>query len=443
MNVARFAHGALAVGLLALCAGCAHSALEGDALLSEETARLRHAIEEVRGLTLSHDVPSRLIHADEVPAVVRRALLADASPEELAATQEALVTLGLWPEGRDLLSSYVAVTGEAGGGFYLPHERTLYVVADAPLGSRVFAGLGGRDVAREMVLAHELVHALQHEHHPFWFEHGALLRSHADAASALQAALEGDATLYGFLAVDLPPPDPARFRGGLEAGMSPQGGGALAVAPPLLRASLLFPYANGYALAWREGKELLASPPASTEQVLHPERRHEAFEAIDLAAGRDALPRGCRLVDENTAGELELSLLLTDLAPDVPPAAWIGWDGDRYLAARCDDRRELVWLTLWDSERDAAEFADAYSRAAPAVAERARFSGPPTVTQHTREVWIASPGLEASAGAIFAHARRARVATPEALAAHFGDREPGVDEPAQAGASGAAGGRGW
>ena len=42
---------------------------------------------------------------------------------------------------------------------------------------------------------------------------------------------------------------------------------------------------------------------------------------------------------------------------DPPRLIWEGWNGDRYLAARCGGRRELLWLTVWDSEADAAEFA--------------------------------------------------------------------------------------
>jgi len=427
---------ALAGALLVAVAGCAHSVVEGDRLRDDVVARLQHATEEARGLPLVRAVPARVVTAAEAPAIVRRGLLADASPEDLAAAQEALVTLGLWHEGRDLLESYVAMTGEAGAGFYLPHERTLYLVADAPVPTDAgpLAALSSRDFAREMVLAHELVHALQHQHHPFWFDHGAFLRAHADAATALQAALEGDATLYGFLAVDVPPPEPERFRDRLEQGLAQRaahasglGPSAFASAPPLLRASLFFPYANGYALAWREGRELLMAPPISTEQVLHADRRHEAFEAIDLAAGRAALPGGCRVVDENSAGELAISLLLAELAPGTEPPAWSGWDGDRYLAARCDGRRELVWITHWDEERDAVEFERAYARAAPGVAARAGFADAPAIVRRGREVVIASPGVASHAAAVAAAAQRARVATLEELVAHFG----GTDAPAR------------
>jgi len=420
-------------GLLAALGACTHSVIDGDRLRSDDVARLRLATEEARGLALRDEVPARVVTAEEAPAIVRRGILADASPEEVAATQEALVTLGLWPADRNLLESYVAATGEAGAGFYLPRERTLYVVSDAklPASSGPLSTLAGRDRAREMVLAHELVHALQHQHHPFWFDQTAFLRGHADAASALQASLEGDATLYGFLAVDAPPPDPTRFRSRLEAGLAEDGDGTLASAPPLLRASLLFPYANGYALAWREGRELLVAPPVSTEQVLHPEKRREPFLAIDLAAGRAALPLGCRLVDENTAGELAISLLLADLAPGTEPPAWTGWDGDRYLAARCDGRRALVWITQWDRDQDAAEFAAAYAVAAPGVAARAGFAGPPLIAREGSRVVIASPGVAASAAAVVAGARTGRVATLEELVAHFGGTAQPTVAPAR------------
>ena len=44
-------------------------------------------------------------------------------------------------------------------------------------------------------------------------------------------------------------------------------------------------------------------------------------------------------------------------------AAAAGWDGDRYAVFEGpDDRLGLVWLSTWDSEKDAREFQRAYAR---------------------------------------------------------------------------------
>ena len=188
--------------------------------------------------------------------------------------------------------------------------------------------------------------------------------------------------------------------------------------------TMFAPYAEGYRLAADERGALLDDPPVSSEQVLHPERRREPFEAIDLAALHAELPAGCRFVIENSTGELGIAILLADLAaPDrMPPAsASEGWAGDRYLAARCNDRREFVWLTVWDSEADAREFESAYLLVASAVRARANLRDTPIAQREGREVRIASPALAPHAAALLAHARRARVATLDEVFTFFAE----------------------
>jgi hypothetical protein len=181
----------------------------------------------------------------------------------------------------------------------------------------------------------------------------------------------------------------------------------------------------------REGRALLASPPASTEQVLHPEKRHEPFQAIHLGALRAALPAGCEFDFEDTLGELGISVMLRDLDPDGPPDAWEGWDGDRWVAARCGGRREFVWLTAWDSEADADAFASAYARVAPRVAERAGMPDPPVARVAGRDVVIATSGLEPIARRVAGLARRTRVVDLPGLRASSESREtPGGAGPA-------------
>jgi hypothetical protein len=127
---------------------------------------------------------------------------------------------------------------------------------------------------------------------------------------------------------------------------------------------------RGYRLAWTGAAP--RDPPISNDKIPTPKpSSSQNKKAIDLAALHAELPAGCRFVIENSAGELGIAILLADLAaPDrAPPAsASEGWAGDRYLAARCNDQREFVWLTLWDSEADAREFESAYLLVASARA---------------------------------------------------------------------------
>ena len=125
-------------------------------------------------------------------------------------------------------------------------------------------------------------------------------------------------------------------------------------------------------------------------------------------------------------------MLLRDLGAPIKATAWEGWDGDRWVAADCDGRREFVWLTAWDSETDAAEFAASYDRIAPAVAERAAMVAPPVARVSEREVWIATPGLAALAAQLDRFTRRARVANLAEVRAFASPRAPSPGSPGSA-----------
>ena len=415
-------------------AGCATSLISESGVQPAEYQKLVARTVAVRGLPLREPVPARVIDQAKVPELLRVALEAGLSKDEISAYQDALVAVGLWPEGTDLVDEYLSVAKEEVIGFYVPQDRVLYIVRDAPIPfwGRVLSFLVRRDAVREMVIGHELIHALQHQNHPDLVEHDRFLKDQDDLGSALQATIEGDATFFSLAVPDppIPPSDPTEFREDMEQDASGRSEGALAGAPALLREGLYFPYAWGYALSFREQGALLDDPPVSTEQVMHPERRHEPFVTLDLGAGRKLLPANCKFVHENGVGEFGLSVLLKDLAPrDAPPdpAAWEGWNGDRYLVARCDGRRELLWLTLWDSEQDAQEFEAAYRSVAWALCARAGYPVPPAMTRRGSEVLVVTPGLASVANAIASAARRGQVSTLREVLEFYA--EPSLEAP--------------
>jgi hypothetical protein len=113
------------------------------------------------------------------------------------------------------------------------------------------------------------------------------------------------------------------------------------------------------------GREALnrvwGDPPATTEQVLHPERylkrdHPTRFTPPERPAGREVLLT-------NVLGELGVRIVLeAHLGSRWPREAAAGWDGDRVLLlANGESDPILAWLTTWDSEKDAREF-DAAAR---------------------------------------------------------------------------------
>jgi len=406
--------------------GCAWSLVEDGRIREGAFAEIVARTAAARGDPRPEHVDVRVVSQDELPALLRESVLHHRTPEEVARYQARLVAVGVWPPERDLVEDSLAVGRDEFAGFYVPESRVLYVVDGirVPFTVRFVSALLGRDLMREVVLSHEVVHLLQHRDEPELFDAIRWL-DQDDATGAVQAAFEGDAMRYGFAAVLADSggslPDPEELRRDLEAEVQAKEKGALGEAPALLRLTLTLPYTRGYPLALTEGRKLLEDPPATTEQVLHADRRHAEFAVADLAPLESALPAGCQSLGQNTLGELGIWVLFQDLGgAAVSEAASDGWDGDRYLAARCGDRFAFVWWTAWDSESDALEFADAYAEIAAAVQDRVGFAAPPRVQRDGAHVVVASDPLAPLVPLVDQRARRARIATLAALRAHFG-----------------------
>jgi hypothetical protein len=144
-----------------------------------------------------------------------------------------------------------------------------------------------------------------------------------------------------------------------------------------VRASLAFQYDDGTAFTgralnsggWAAVDRAQADPPASTEQVLHPERYFERRDPpVDVRLGGTDRPEaaGWTRIFEDTFGELQIRVLAArTLAPDEAARIAAGWGGDRLRALARGDDVVLVWMTAWDTPDDAAEFAAAMPRVNP------------------------------------------------------------------------------
>ncbi|HKH19110.1 MAG TPA: hypothetical protein VKA57_16400, partial [Solirubrobacteraceae bacterium] len=218
-------------------------------------------------------------------------------------------------------------------------------------------------VLYEMVLAHELAHALEDQR--FGFDLDALAAG-GDRALARTALIEGSATALMYRYVE----DrfgPEELLGGLAASAF-QGTGNL---PPFLTAQLVFPYTAGERFVGRllevgnggwkvVDAALRFRPPASTEQVLHPDAylRVEQPRRVSLR-GPVAELEGWRPALRSTFGEWQTQKLLARAGGTGSADAAEGWGGDRYALLERGAERALVMRWRWDSRRDEREFAGA------------------------------------------------------------------------------------
>jgi hypothetical protein len=277
----------------------------------------------------------------------------------------AYIWLGLIPDTLDLRALLVELYQEQAIGFYDPRDDVFYVRRDAP-----------REAVAS-VLAHELVHALQDQH----VDLDSIITdlSDNDRHTAAQAAIEGHATLAMFAwQVEQQTGRPVEIDelpdlGALLDGRTAAAEGQMPVlnrAPRLIRESLLFPYLSGVAYVQTLWRRLPERPPPfgaylprSTEEVLH-----GAAVPPPVAIRWTAAPRGWERLYENDLGEFETRILFGEHLNDnvLAARAAAGWNGDRFSVWIGDGERDtaFVWLTVWDTERDAAEFESAYRRLA-------------------------------------------------------------------------------
>jgi hypothetical protein len=264
-------------------------------------------------------------------------------PERRRAEEELYELLGLVRPGTDLRAVSGELFGKGVAGYYDPRDGRLRVVKGAGTGNRVLA---------EMVLAHELTHALEDQR--FGIDPDSAVGD--DRALAEAALTEGSATavMYAYVQRHFTTEETL---GGL-LGSAFQDTGDL---PPFIEAQVVFPYVDGEAfvadlLRRAGGRWALVNtayrlrPPSSTEQILHPAAYFGADEP-DPVRIRARLGDGWKRVLAGTWGELQTRELLGS----ADPAA--GWGGDRYELWRSPSGSALIMRWRWDTRRDEAEFA--------------------------------------------------------------------------------------
>jgi hypothetical protein len=260
-----------------------------------------------------------------------------------------LKLLGLIEPSVDLRSISASVFGEGVAGYYDPRSKRLRIVSQTT-----------PDALGEMVLSHELTHALEDQRFGLAIDAG----ESDDAALARLALVEGTATavMQDYL---------VRYIGAEKAL-----GGLLASAfqtgpelPKFLQDQLVWPYLGGaqFVQSLRRtagGRWTLVDladrvrVPDSTEQVMHPEKWVAVEKPLPVRFDV-GLHDDWRRTAAGTWGEWQTRELVGD---DDEAAA--GWGGDRYElwqrgscgAPPCRDSDLLVMRWRWDSARDAREF---------------------------------------------------------------------------------------
>ena len=317
-------------------------------------------VEQLRGLQPTADVAPAVLDQ----ATLTKNLTADfdkSNPASaIAQSEEELVGLGLLPAGTDLRSTILAFQAGQVLGYYSPDEHKLFVVSRA----------GGIGPTQRLTYAHEFTHQLQDQH--FNLKSLALdAKDQGDRGLARLSLVEGDAVSVqtAWMTTALTKDELAQV---LAESLDPTAMAALQNAPPILRETSLFPYTAGLAFVqtlmagggYPAVDAAFRQPPASTEQILHPEKytAHEAPVEVSVPGSLSGpLGAGWSEAGRDTLGEEFLRIWLTQLgAPQQAFGAAAGWGGDRLaLFEGPGGAVQLVVVSAWDTSADADEFANA------------------------------------------------------------------------------------
>jgi hypothetical protein len=335
------------------------SGLLGFGEISE--TELQSEVAASGGVPFKTPVRLEYLGRDELRRYLAEIFEAEYPASEAEADRRTLTAFDLLASDTDLRALRARVLEDNVVGFYdeRPDRRRLYVVS----------GDHRLTPVNQLVLSHELRHALQDQYMGVYEMLDETVSDYDDRSLALLSLLEGDATfvMERFLLRRLPGGEEglaALGEGGGFFGLGAMAAAAVPGAPPVVRDQLVLPYFAGRDFVqvlfkqggWEAVKAAWSRPPASTEQVLHPEkyRSLEAPRVVVAPAG----PPEARLLREGVLGE---ALLRTFLGEGSEAAA-AGWGGDGFRCFDVGGRTLLYWRSEWDSPAEAEEFLTAARR---------------------------------------------------------------------------------
>ena len=350
---------AMSAGLL--LSGCRDKQPEGEGPYAKQVAEAVPAIERAVGLKFKQPPKIEVRSKAQVREFVTAQITDSAAARTFAGVTAAYKRFGMLPDTMNLQGFLIDLLEEQIVGYYDPKTEVLYVVSDAP------------KEAANITVTHELVHALQDQY--ISLDSTQKIEGQNDRQSAAQAVFEGQAVFEQISAMT----------GGSGMAMNMPGGWdriremirenqasmpVFARAPTVIQETLIFPYLSGaeFVRNFKErnpGKSIYEDMPVSTEQILHPRSYFGTTRDAPTSITLPALT-GVAKSYENTLGEFETRLFLYEHLRDQNEAVQgaTGWDGDRYALFNTQGGQGILWVTVWDSPAEAAEFYDLLGKVA-------------------------------------------------------------------------------
>ena len=356
---------------------------EREAFVARSMARVEYIRQKEFTKTVPVSVLSREEYADQTRAGVANASTSGAGANFSAWNNQVWEAMFVTGEHDDSQQAIGETRSSSVAGFYSSRADEIKIITDTP----------ERPVINNATLLHELVHALQDQHYDLTDPRYAGRTQ--DSQLAIDGLIEGSAMYvekrYAYRcgsewACVATPPRRQNGGGAGGSGSAPNWGVLLTVYQP---------YSDGAAYVashlerggWAAIDRLHANPPESSEQTIH--AVDERPTPINYT---DAARNGWRLFPEqgsngsDTLGEASMYVMFWNQARErnadtVDPRAFFrgsgpydvydygaqpsaGWANDRLFPYRNAGSGETeygyVWVTEWDTERDAREFRETY-----------------------------------------------------------------------------------
>jgi len=342
-------------------------------------AQIESDVQAIRQLRAKQPVDPKVVDEAEMTRIVTAELEKGSPPAVVSATERVMKALGLLAPDASLQQLYLQLLTSQVAGLYDPAAKSLYVLSKE----------GALGPVERVTFAHEFDHALQDQNFGL-----ANLQVDAigqgDRSLAHLSLAEGDATLLMTLWAQ------QHLSAGellqlLTASNDPRQLQILDSMPSILRETLLFPYQTGLAFVtglqrsggWAAVNAAYANPPASTEQLLHPEKyaSHEAVLPVDVPTDlAKRLGPGWTVPLVDSLGEFQLRIWLRDVGKTSEAdadAGAAGWGGDRVVLATGPSGAWAVAVaSRWDSAAATGQFAAAARQAIENLPDQASMLDP-------------------------------------------------------------------
>lgn len=321
---------------------------------------LKKEVTEIGRLKFKSDIPVKYFNRKELAAYIEK-LFSQEYPADLLEKETLFIHLMGFSGDRklNLAKERKKILVDNVGGLYNEKTGELFALDEYRT----------VDFMNSLVLVHELRHGLQDQHFNLAGLMDARPPSHFDDRRlALLAAIEGDAT---FVMVNF---------SGFDAGLLTSGFGGdtllsflpsassarLSAATDIVKYQFIMPYLEGLRFVdyifrkkkWKGVNRILANPPVSSEQILHPQKYLQREMPVPVQI--EQKPAGYRLHHAGVIGEYYLNILLKEKDDYVDYAR--GWGGDRFEIHKSADRYFLLWESHWDKEEYCANFYHDFKR---------------------------------------------------------------------------------